>query len=82
MDAETDERDDEDEQDEREMAVMKSHVAQLSEHFDVVQILASRHVGATTTNWQFGAGNWFARYGLARMWLVREEEEARRESCS
>lgn len=51
----------------------------LGEHFDTVQILVTRHeeesVGTTNVCW--GKGNWFARYGQVREWLLKSEERTK-----
>jgi hypothetical protein len=60
---------------------VQEHVDQLSEHFDTVQIFATRCENGTlggTVNVQVGAGNWFARYGQVQTWLVKENEEHRK----
>lgn len=52
----------------------------LSEHFDTVQIFATRHESGQhdgSLRWQFGIGSWFARYGQVREFIVREEELSR-----
>lgn len=56
----------------------------LSEHFDAVQIFASRHRkdAEGTFNLQKGTGNWFTRYGHVREWLLKQDESARVEERS
>ena len=54
--------------------------AQMMEHFDSVQIFASRYepeVGTIIAN--FGAGNWFTRAGQVREWLCKEDQRSRNE---
>lgn len=61
---------------------IKRVVAELGEHFDTVQVFATRCEDGTldgTINVQFGAGNWFARYGQVRNWIVKEDEAIRAE---
>lgn len=61
-------------------------LAQLSEHFDTVQIIATRYVpgpdGGTSVV-KMGAGNWYARFASAALWVeeckAREHEDVRRE---
>ena len=63
-----------------EMKLVDNHVNQLLEHFDTVQIFASRHAPTThdgTVRMHSGAGNWFARYGQVRDWIVMQEERMR-----
>jgi hypothetical protein len=53
---------------------------QLGEHFDSVQVFCTRHESGElggTVNVQYGAGNWFARYGIVECWLVKEKEAMR-----
>lgn len=61
-----------------DMAVLKSHAAQLGEHFDTVQIFVTRHDPSKddgTVSAFEGTGNWFARYGQVRNWLLKEERK-------
>jgi len=44
--------------------IVDSHAAQLSEHFDAVQILASYSLNGGTQSISGGSGNWFARLGM------------------
>lgn len=55
------------------------HVNALSEHFDTVQIYVTRQEGEKdqTRGINRGAGNWFARFGQVREWVVYEEERMR-----
>lgn len=49
---------------------------------DVVQIFVCRQENSQggTVNVALGTGNWFARYGQVRHWLLKEEEGARMEA--
>lgn len=52
----------------------------LSEHFDAVQIFASRCESGElngTIRVERGSGNWFARYGQIRSWVIRMDEQER-----
>lgn len=52
----------------------------LAEHFDSVQIFATRHEAgelASTLNVDVGVGNWFARYGQVASWLAKADEGER-----
>lgn len=59
---------------------VEDHVAQLGEHFENVQIFASRfcsdesdpEAGTVSVNW--GAGNWHARRGQVAEWMLKENE--------
>lgn len=63
----------EQDQEEIDLAIIKRHAAQLAEHFDSVQVFATRKSEDGTVNAQWGEGNWFARFGQVRAWLVQEE---------
>jgi hypothetical protein len=50
-------------------------VARLAEHFDTVQVFVTRHDSRTgTINVQRGSGNWFARSGQVREWLIKQDQ--------
>ncbi len=55
--------------------ILRQHASQLAEHFDAVQIIATRYApendGTVIVSW--GAGNWFARYGSVGAWLRKED---------
>jgi hypothetical protein len=56
-------------------------VIKLSEHFDSVRIIATRHAvdGESNTSAMFddGAGNFYAQMGSVREWLVIQEQYQR-----
>lgn len=55
-------------------------IEQLGEHFDTIQIFATRYTGGEkggTVHVCKGDGNWYARYGQVVEWINREEESAR-----
>jgi hypothetical protein len=59
---------------------LKAAAESLGEHFDTVQIFATRHEAGEkngTVHLKWGTGNWFARYGQVREWVLVEEESAR-----
>jgi hypothetical protein len=63
-----------------DLAMLKTHANQLAEHFDSVQIFATRHEAGTedgTVTVNHGTGNWFARYGQIVEWVTKKREEAR-----
>lgn len=69
-----------DQQEEKDMALIREALNKLSEHFDSVQIFATRHESGEldgTVNITLGTGNWFTRYGHVRSWLVRNDEQER-----
>lgn len=48
---------------------------ELGEHFDTVQIFATRHESGEengTVHVSLGLGNWYARFGQVQMWLNAE----------
>jgi hypothetical protein len=57
------------------VAIVRSHVARLAEHFDTCQVFVTRHASdeAGTHTFQLGGGNWCARFGQVREWVVKEE---------
>ena len=48
----------------------------LMEHFDAVQVFATRHDGAKdyTVSVNYGLGNVHARRSLVRVWVLRQDE--------
>lgn len=53
---------------------------ELGEHFDSVQIIVTVNEPTTesgTLIYQAGTGNWFARFGSVREWLINQDEVAR-----
>ena len=52
----------------------------LGEHFDTVQIFTTRHEEGDTKSVQKGVGNWYARYGQVRQWVVAMDEAERVQS--
>ena len=53
--------------------VLQSHVAQLAEHFDTVQVFVTKHTCDGTNLGTRGEGNWFARFGQIKAWIKEEE---------
>ena len=62
---------------EQDLGRIKKCCADLGEYFDAVEIFATRHEEDGTVNVNWGSGNWFARYGQIRAWIVKEEEADR-----
>ena len=61
-------------------SLVEKTARELGEHFDTVQIFCTRHDSGSeggTIHVTKGVGNYFARYGQCREWLVKEEEETR-----
>jgi len=69
---------------ERDLKIIEQHLCQLGEHFDSVQIFATRHdpEAGGTVNAQMGSGNWFTRYGQVREWIIKEDARARAEALA
>ena len=65
---------------EQDIQRLVEHSDQLAEHFDTVQIFCTRHEAGKedgTVAVNQGAGNWFARVGQVKEWIVKKDEEAR-----
>lgn len=67
---------------EQDVELLKSAALNLGEHFDTVQIFATRHQTETeedtgTVNVNYGVGNWFARLGFVKDWVLRQDEYTR-----
>ena len=58
------------------------HAHQLAEHFDSVQIFVTRQHGevASTGSYETGVGNFYARFGQVREWLIIQEQYQRNEA--
>lgn len=67
-------------QEKTDLAIVKSAIDRLGEHFCTCQIFVTRHQpesDGATMNLAYGSGNWFARYGQVKEWIVRRDEESR-----
>lgn len=54
--------------------MLSKHSAMLAEHFDSVLLLTSRlNPDGTTTMHVDGSGNWYARVGMAREFLIQDK---------
>ena len=73
--------DDEEEQESRDYSIVASHVAQLAEHFDTVQVFCTRTAEGVTFHMNHGSGNWFARYGHVKLWVMSDENRHIREDA-
>ena len=66
---------------EQELEMLVKAARNLSEHFDSVQIFASRYQPndgeGTTLTMDSGVGNWHTRYGQVREWLIKADEQGR-----
>lgn len=61
---------------EEQTKLLQSAVDKLGEHFDAVQILVSYNKEGDTAGGFRGTGNWYARIGLAREFLLQDEQRA------
>jgi 5'(3')-deoxyribonucleotidase len=64
----------------RSVEMIDKHVRELGEHFDSVQIMITTKHNDSTRCFQRGCGDWYARFGNAKAWVVREEEILRIET--
>ena len=65
------------------LEIVKKHCDELTEHFDTVQLFCTMHEDEgdkNTLSFKFGKGNWFARYGQIREWVVKQDEGAKIET--
>jgi hypothetical protein len=65
-----------------DVAMVRRAAEELGEHFDTVQVFATRHLPAEiegTMSYQYGVGNVYGRYGQVSEWLIKEDERARAE---
>lgn len=54
--------------------MLRSHIAALMEHFDSVQIFATKPgINGGTIHCDDGGGNWFARYGQVSLWVTKQD---------
>ena len=66
---------------EQDMARLRAAIEVLGEHFDAVQIFATRYDPPDgTVNVHDGTGNWFARFGQVSDWLTKNTERTRQEA--
>jgi hypothetical protein len=64
-----------DEQRDKKLDLIKNQVKIMMSSFDTVMVFATKLDPETkdTSQFNFGDGNWFARYGQAREWVAYEE---------
>jgi len=62
-----------------DVKMINKHLDTLIEHFDSVQIFATRQSSHNdgTVHINIGRGNYFARYGQIKEWIIVEEESTR-----
>jgi hypothetical protein len=66
--------------DDRQLAVLRSHCIQLTEHFDSVQIIVTSYDTGEdrTRKGSYGMGNWYANYGACKEWVQEKEAQLRK----
>lgn len=64
-----------DEQREKKLELIRNQAKILSPSFDTVMIFATKYDPETgdTSQFNFGIGNWFARYGQVKDWIIAED---------
>lgn len=60
-----------------DVKMIREHANQLGEHYENVQIFCSQRDGEKTLELQVGIGNFNARYGQIKRWVIRTEEQER-----
>jgi len=53
------------------------HINALMEHFDTIQVFGTRETEEGTQTYTSGAGNWYARYGQVKEWMIKQDEFVR-----
>jgi len=66
-----------------DMERVRKHVEDLAEHFDTVHVFVTRagegDDDQSTLNINIGTGNWFARLGFVKDWIIRQDEYTRQD---
>lgn len=60
------------------LEIIKNHVKAMLPYFDTVQVFCTKyHEEETgyTSHFSHGTGNYLARYGQVKEWIVKEEKE-------
>lgn len=60
--------------------LVDQHVRALGEHFDSVQIFVTKRIESGTRGLGRGSGDYWARFGRVKTWVLTEEESARLEA--
>ena len=65
---------------ERFQKILRSHVAQLMEHFDSVEVVVTKYDSENERTYKGnrGGGNWYANYGACKEWVQEQEAKLRR----
>lgn len=59
--------------------LVRETARKLGENFDSVLILATSHDEAGTIRYEFGVGNYYARLGQLREFIIQMDEEIRQQ---
>ena len=59
---------------EKEFKMLRDEVAKLAEHFDTVQVFVSKYESGFTHSFSVGEGNFNARQGQVKNWVIRQEQ--------
>jgi hypothetical protein len=64
---------------EADMEIIRFHLDKLMEHFDAVQILATKHPegSSDTETYKLGSGNWHSRVSMCQELVVEDDERTR-----
>lgn len=66
--------------DDEALKIIKAKTAQLTEHFETVQVFVTIHESdGNTKSTRWGSGNYFARVGQVQMWLDEQKAENTRD---
>ena len=58
---------------ERQSKLVTDAAASLMEHFDTVQIFATKYEAGETVSFKAGSGNWYSRYGQICEWAQKQQ---------
>lgn len=73
-------------EEDKDLGILKDACSKLGEHFESVHIFVTKSYDPDdpqergTINASWGSGNWFARYGQIRTWIIKQDEQARKET--
>jgi hypothetical protein len=62
--------------------IVEQHISELMKHFDAIQVFVTLHDNGSgeTESFDAGDGNWLARFGQVREWIISKEELMRAKS--
>lgn len=61
----------------KDIEFLKDNVARMMEHFDSVQVFATKvdSENKDTKMYECGRGNWFSRFGVVSLWFKTEQDK-------